>query len=200
MNEYQNQQKIDSLLDFAARAGASRAKRLPPESVCVEGRLAALCREPKCPNYGQSMSCPPFVAGPESFKKKLQSCIHVLVFRIEIQPSSLHGEDRPAVMRLLHEITAEIETEAKRLGFTESEGFAGGSCKPSFCYDQQNCRVIAEHGACRHPEHARSSLSGYGVKVAALMKSAGWSSNLFSSTAIDQEEQLTWVAGLVLLR
>ncbi|NOR24438.1 MAG: hypothetical protein GQ542_08610 [Desulforhopalus sp.] len=200
MSDYPDKETIDSLLEFAAHAGASKVKRLPPESVCVEDGLAAFCREPKCPHWGQSMSCPPHVSGPEGMRKLLQSCKHAIVIRIEIQSSSLHGEDRPEVMRLLHEITAEIEAEAKRLGFPESVGFAGGSCKQSFCRDYPTCRVIGEHGSCRHPEHARSSMSGYGVNVGELMKSAGWSTNLFPSNSNDEEEQLSWVAGLVLLR
>ncbi len=199
MNEFHDKKAVDSLLDFALHAGATKVKRLPPESVRVEKRLAAFCRDPKCPYYGQSMSCPPHVSGPAAFKRLLESCRHAVVFRIEIQSSSLHGEDRPEVMRLLHEITAAIEIEAKRLGFTESAGFAGGSCKESFCHDQISCRVIAELGECRYPDQARPSMSGYGVNVGELMKVAGWSTNLFSSD-IDQEEQPAWVAGLVLLR
>lgn len=197
MDEYQDKKKIDSLLKFAAHTGATKVKRLFPEGVSVDDSLATFCRAPQCPHYGQSMSCPPYVSGPEGFRKILQSCQHAVVFRIEIQSSSLHGEDRPAVMRLLHEITADIENEAKRLGFSDSIGFAGGSCKPSFCDDQPNCRVIAEHGDCRYPEHARASMSGYGVNVGELMKAAGWSNNLFNN---DGEEQLSWVAGLVLIR
>lgn len=200
MDEYQDNKKIDSLLKFAAHIGATKVKRLSPESVCVEESLAAFCREPKCPHYGQSMSCPPYVSGPEGFRNILQSCKHAIVLRIEIQPSSLHGEDRPAVMRLLHEITADIENEAKRLGFPDSIGFAGGSCKPSFCSEHSNCRVIAEQGDCRYPEHARASMSGYGVNVGELMKAAGWSAGLFTSGRNTGEEQLSWVAGLVLLR
>lgn len=200
MDEYQDKKKIDSLLKFAAHNGATKVQRLSPESVRVEESLATFCREPKCPHYGQSMSCPPYVSGPEGFREILQSCRHAIVFRIEIQSSSLHGEDRPAVMRLLHEITAEIENEAKRLGFRDSIGFAGGSCKPGFCYDHPNCRVIAEQGDCRYPEHARASMSGYGVNVGELMKAAGWSNSLFTSDSNNGEEQLSWVAGLVLLR
>jgi len=191
---------IGSLFEFALQAGATRAKLLPPECVSVEDELADLCREPKCPNFGQSMSCPPYVSGPSGMRKMLKACRHAIVIRLEIQSSSLHGEDRPVVMRLLHEITAAIELEAKRLGFTESIGFAGGSCKPSFCHNHPDCRVIAEQGQCRYPDHARTSMSGYGINVGELMKSAGWPTNLFTSDSNDKGEQLSWVAGLVLLR
>jgi predicted metal-binding protein len=199
MDGDQDKRALDSLLEFALQSGATRARRLSPASVCVENRLSAFCRDPKCPNWGQSMSCPPNVSGPEGFRKLLQSCRHAIVLRIEIQSSSLHGEDRPEVMRLLHEITAEVEMQAKRLGFNEAVGFAGGSCKPSFCHEHLGCRVITEQGKCRYPEHARTSLSGYGVNVGELMKSAGWSNNLFRSNSNDEEEEMSWVAGLVLL-
>lgn len=197
MQSHNDQEKIDALVKFAEHAGASQACSLPPASVQVEDRLAVFCREPKCPYYGQSMSCPPHVSGPKGIRKLLQSCKHALVIRIEIQSASLHGADRPAVMRLLHEITAEVELEAKRLGFPKSIGFAGGSCKPSFCPEHSDCRVLTEQGECRHPHHARTSMSGYGVNVGELMKSAGWSNRLFSSD--DKGEQLAWVAGLVLM-
>lgn len=193
-------QKLDALLEFALDAGATKVKLLSAKCVWVEDRLADLCREPKCPHFGQSMSCPPYVSGPSGMRKLLQSCQHAIVFRLEIQSSSLLGEDRPVVMRLLHEITAAIELEAKRLGFTESVGFAGGSCKPSFCHDQENCRVVAKQGECRHPDHARTSMSGYGINAGELMKSAGWSTNLFKSNNNGDAEQLSWVAALVLLR
>jgi predicted metal-binding protein len=199
MNEYEDQEKIDALLRFAEHIGATKAKRLPPEGVCVEDRLAEFCRDPKCPHYGQATSCPPYISGPEGFRRLLQSCKHAIVIRIEIQSSSLHGNDRPEVMRLLHEITAEVETEAKGLGFTDPIGFAGGSCKASFCHDQPNCRVITEKGECRHLDHARTSMSGYGVNVGELMKSAGWSTKLFTTNNHDEQDQLAWVAGLVLL-
>ncbi|MCP4340066.1 MAG: DUF2284 domain-containing protein [Desulfobulbaceae bacterium] len=199
MDGYQDKQAIDSLLEFATRAGATRTRRLSPESVIVENRLAAFCRDPKCPNWGQSMSCPPHVSGPEGFKELLQSCRHAIIIRIEIQSSALHGEERAEVMRLLHEITAEVEMQGKRLGFRDASGFAGGSCKPSFCHEHLNCRVIAEQGECRYPEHARTSLSGYGVNVGELMTSAGWSNNHFRSNSNDEEEEMSWVAGLVLL-
>jgi hypothetical protein len=43
-------------------------------------------------------------------------------------------------------------------------------------------------------------MSGYGINVGELMKAAGWSTNLFPSNRNDEGEQLSWVAGLVLVR
>jgi len=200
MNDHRNKKSMEQLQEFALHIGATRVKLLPTDKVCIEDRLASFCLDPKCPHWGQSMSCPPHISGPDGLREILQSCKYVLVLRIEIQSESLHGADRPEVMRLLHEITAEVEKEAIRLGFTKSMGLAGGSCKPSFCHDQLHCRVLEEQGECRHPEHARQSMSGYGVDVGKLMQAAGWSTNLFTTSDENGDEQLSWVAGLVLLR
>ncbi len=197
MNDTQEKKAIELLQSFAEGVGATRAKRLAPDKVCVEEKLADLCHDPICPFWGQSMSCPPYVTGPAEFRKLLKSCRHTMVISLEIQTCSLQGEDRPQVMRLLHEIVAEIEKKAIQLGFTSSAGFAGGSCKPSFCHDKPNCRVVAKEGECRYPEHARPSMSGYGVNVGKLMESVGWPNTIF--TPEDDQEQLSWVAGLILL-
>lgn len=192
-------EKIASLLHFAENVGASQAACISPASIRIENRLAAYCRTPKCPNYGLSMSCPPNVSGPAGFKKLVDMSSHAIVIRIEIDGDSLHGEQRPEVMRLLHEITAAVEKEAKRIGFPHSRAFAGGSCKMSFCAEHGQCRVLSGEGSCRHPGNARPSMSGYGINVGDLMKEAGWSTDLFPPRDTNGDAQLAWVAGLILL-
>ncbi len=187
----------EALITFALQSGATKAAVLPVKSVRVESRLASFCHEPKCPYWGQSASCPPHVSGPSGFREMLATCSSVLVVRLEIESSSLHGEERPFVMRLLHETVAKVEQRAVELGFPGARGFAGGSCKPGFCGDKENCRAI-EKGSCRFPDLARPSLSGYGVNVGKLMEAAGWSTTLFTSDK-DNQDHLAWIAGLVLL-
>jgi len=55
-----------------------------------------------------------FQLAQPALRQFLQTCYRIIVLRIEIQAESLHGADRPEVMRLLHEITAEVEKEAIR--------------------------------------------------------------------------------------
>ncbi|WP_419174876.1 DUF2284 domain-containing protein [Desulfosediminicola sp.] len=190
---------ISELIAYAESIGVTRAARISPQSVLVESRLAAYCREPKCPYFGQSMSCPPHVSGPAGFKKLLAQSRHAIVLRIELDGDSLHGNDRPESMRLLHSLTAAVELEAKRKGFDNAQGFAGGSCKRSFCDDYDSCAVLSGEATCRFPDQARPSMSGYGVNVGELMKEAGWSNNLFAEDQQDKEKQMAWIAGLVLL-
>ncbi len=186
---------LKSLVTIAEQAGASKALVIPAQEVLVEKKLANFCFEPKCPFWGQSLSCPPLVGGPEDFKKKLLACEHALLIRFEVDAPSLQGDDRAEVLRVLQEMVATVEIKAKELGFDQAAGFAGGSCKASFCADYNGCRAM-EGGICRFPDQARPSLSGYGVNVGKLMESAGWSSKLFFH---QNSQQLAWVAGLVLL-
>jgi predicted metal-binding protein len=201
MNTFTTQNKIERLIRFATDNGATVAAELSPLEIRVESKLAAYCHKPKCPYFGQSMSCPPNVSGPAGLRKLVLKSNSAIVLRIEIDTESLHGEGRPEVMRLLHEITAAVELEAKRLGFLNACGFAGGSCKKSFCGNHEQCRALTGVDGCRHPDQARPSISGFGVNVGELMKSAGWSSNLFPPKSGKNEAglDLSWVAGLILL-
>jgi hypothetical protein len=68
------------------------------------------------------------------------------------------GENRE-LFQLLHEIAAGIENSAVKMGFSDAQAYAGGSCKRIFCHDHPECRVISEKGSCRNPDYARPSMS-----------------------------------------
>lgn len=190
---------IQHILQCALDNGATKAAFLAPDEVIVENRLAGFCKEPKCPFYGQSMSCPPNVSGPVGLRRKLEVSKYILVIRLEVDAASLLGEERFQVFAILQKIVADTECYAKSLGFPSSEGFAGGSCKGSLCHEHNYCEVLSGSGNCRNPDNARPSMSGYGVNVGKLMRSAGWSSDLFSHTS-NQDNQMMWLAGMVLIK
>ena len=123
------------LIKEACLAGATEVMPVAPAEIVVEERLAGYCREPQCPNFGQSPSCPPHVAGPAGFLALRDSSRAALVVRIEVPSAVLFSDERREVMRLLHEITAGIERSAIARGYTGSKAFAGGSCKDLFCHD-----------------------------------------------------------------
>lgn len=192
-------ERLQQIVQAALDNGASHATVVSPEDIFAKKQFAAFCEDPGCPNYGRSMSCPPHVSGPEGFRKKLGESQYAVAVRMEVDSASLLGDDRPQVFRLLQKMTAATELKAKSLGFKASEGFAGGSCKRSFCDTHESCRVLSGNGKCRFPQSARPSMSGYGVNVGKLMKAAGWGARFFSFRD-DKEEQMVWLAGLVLLK
>lgn len=187
------------LVQLAFRLGASNACIISSSDVSVEDDLAQLCREPRCENYGLSPSCPPHVAGPPGFRELQSHSKQAVVVKIDVPTAILFSDERRGVMQLLHEIAAGVEQAAVKLGYSRSKAFAGGSCKKIFCGDYTTCRVVSEGGECRNPEHARPSMSGFGINVSKLMQAAGWPAKMATQQTDAGAEPMTWVAGLVLI-
>jgi predicted metal-binding protein len=167
---------LDELMERAIRAGASDAAVVDSGDIVVEDHLAELCLPPNCGYYGSSAGCPPHVGGPGEMRKRIADADRAIVIKIDIpSPGLLADNDfRIEVFALLSEIAAGIEASALEMGFADASAFSGGGCKRTFCHEHAACRVIGEGGACRHPDRARPSMSGFGVNVGRLMQSAGW--------------------------
>lgn len=190
---------IGKLISLAVRLGASDAAVIDVGDISAEDRLASLCREPQCENYGQSASCPPHVAGPAGFRNIQRQYRHAIVFKIDVPTEILLSSQRREIFKLLHQIAAELEQSAVKMGYPEPRAFAGGSCKKLFCRDQPGCRALGDDGACRNPHHARPSMSGFGINVSKLMQSAGWQMNRITQETDPDEIPMGSVTGLVLV-
>lgn len=165
------------LIGNALEAGATRATVIETRKVCVEDRLADLCREPKCENFGLSLSCPPHVPAPEAFRRTLKSYRYVLVYKIDVPSEILFSDQRHEVFRLLHDVGTQVKQAALAHGYPDVNVYAGGSCRKIFCRNHQDCRVVTRGGECRHAGFAHPSMSGVGVNVSKLMHAAGWKMN-----------------------
>ncbi len=111
----------------------------------------------------------------------------------------LVSASRNEVFQVLHDLCAGLETEAKQLGFSQAKGFAGGSCKAVFCNDRPCCPVIKDTGDCPFSDRARPSMSGFGIDVADLIKTAGWEKESFLEKKGLPEQGLSGIYGLILL-
>ena len=190
--------QLNRLVETALSLGASAAKVLPSAEIITEQRLANFCLEPRCPTYGLSASCPPYVAGPEGFRRLQQTHQFAVAIKIDVLAAALFGDDRPLVLRVLHEVVSGVEHEAVRLGYAQSQAFAGGSCKVIFCSEEEDCQKVSS-GVCRHPQVARPSMSGYGINVAKLMESCGWNTKMITHDTRPEEGAISWTAGLVMI-
>lgn len=192
---------LKELVNLALKLGASGATAISAKDISVEDDLANLCREPHCENYGLSLSCPPHVRGPLIFREWLRVMEHAVIIKIDVPIEILHSDERRDIMRVLHEIVAEIESSAVGYGYSNSKAFAGGSCKKIFCRDDPGCRVLIEGGECRHPQHARPSMSGFGVNVSKLMRVTEW--NMKRDVNVNKDDinraSTGMVCGLVLI-
>jgi predicted metal-binding protein len=197
MNE--NNKKLKALIQDAQQFGASEAKIISARDIVVDHHLAEMCREPRCENYGLSKSCPPHVSGPFVFKQVLEKFNQAIFFKIDVPSEVLYSGERREVFQLLHEIASGIETSAVKMGFVDAQAYAGGSCKKIFCHNHGECLALSEKGKCRNPQHARPSMSGFGVDVAKLFKTAEWKMNWTAHDTDSTETPMANVCGLVLI-
>lgn len=192
--------QLEHLIQEAKRLGATHSAILPSEEIQVKDSLAALCNgEYSCPNYGLAANCPPNVAGPADFRKWQAQSTYSITVKIELPNSVMFSDQRKEVMQLLHQIVAMVEQKAMVMGFEKSKGFAGGSCKELFCDDHEKCLVLAENKSCRHLDSARPSMSGFGIDVAQLMISSGWSASKAEKSDQSDTDAIGWVAGLIMI-
>ncbi|MFW5636846.1 MAG: DUF2284 domain-containing protein [Thermodesulfobacteriota bacterium] len=187
---------VQALIQLACRSGAGEARRISAKDIRVRDELARFCRDSQCDQYGLAAGCPPHVSGPAGFRDLQAEYTEAVVIKIDVPAGMLFSDERRGIMQLLHEIVAAVEQAAVRMGYKRSRGFAGGSCKPLFCFEEADCRVVYGRGGCRHPQSARPSMSGFGIDVGELMRTAGWSGEKADPEA---DSKMTWVAGLVLI-
>jgi predicted metal-binding protein len=190
---------LQELIDLACRLGASEAAVISTTEISIEDDLANMCREPRCENFGLSANCPPHVAGPDGFRQLLENYDQAVVFKLEVPAEILLSDERHDIFGLLHEISAAIEQAAVGKGLRQSKAFVGGSCKQIFCRDHPDCRVLIEGSACRNPDRARPSMSGFGINVSRLMRTAGWTMNRAGSRNGSDSTSTATVSGLVLI-
>lgn len=187
--------KMNALIQYALAAGADRAVALSPRDIVVKAELADKCRAPGCPGYGLSKKCPPHVEGPAGMTNRLKLSQRAVVFRMDVPVADLFSDKRRLAFQQLHKIASGLERVALESGFSRARGYAGGSCRELFCHEHDDCPALSENGRCRFPSHARPSMSGFGIDVAALFETAGWTLRLAAST----ENKTANLCGLVLI-
>jgi len=192
-------QRVAALVQGARTAGASEAVVVWTKDIVIEDGLADNCLNPRCENYGLSTSCPPHVKGPQAFRKQLETFDRAVCFKIDVPSEIMYSSDRREIFQLLHELAAGIEHTAVEMGFENARAYAGGSCKHIFCYDHLECAALLDKAKCRNPQHARPSMSGFGINVARLMKTAGWSMSMGKQDPDPAQQEMANVCGLVLV-
>ncbi len=193
------EEKLESLLQTALQMGATDSRIIPAQSIVVDPKMAEICYNPKCINYGLSKSCPPHVAGPGAFQENLENFTRALVFKIEVPSEIMYSTQNLELFQLLHETAARVDQTAVNMGFSAAQGYAGNSCKKIFCHDFLRCRALYEDGQCRNPERARASMSGFGVNVKKLYEAAGWTFKNLTRETEEKQIKMASICGLVLI-
>lgn len=186
-------EKLNKLIEYALVSGADQVAAISVKDIVIDETLADKCRE--CPNYGLAKSCPPLVTGPSVIKKVLENFQQAIVFTVDVASEDLFSDKRRQIFRQLHNLAAGIEQAALEMGFSRARAYAGGSCKEIFCHSYPDCPALSDKNQCRYLQHARPSMSGFGIDVARLFASAGWE----MIVADPAESKIASVCGLVLI-
>jgi predicted metal-binding protein len=162
----------------ALELGASAAEVIPASWVVVDERVRLKCFIPRCPNWGESYSCPPYTPEAELIRQALSRYTWALLFKHEVIPVEEFAEldifekEGQKHLRKTAEIAAKIETLAFADGYYLAMGFGSGGCKTTFC-GGTFCQVL-DSGRCRFPLKARPSMEAMCIDAFGLAARVRW--------------------------
>jgi predicted metal-binding protein len=190
--------------DKAMELGATRVKIVRTDEIPVDERVTMKCQIPICFGYGVGANCPPHTVKPAELRALLEKYQWSVFFVCEI-PSSVVVRDkatikeRVAAYQDVYKIVNGIESEAFYDGHYLAFGFGAGSCRNTFCGQQEDCAVL-KGTKCRFSLRSRPSMEAVGIDVFKMVASAGWSIYPIGSDAKPDEVPCGVLAGNVIVR
>jgi len=187
-------EKFDFLRKLALELGAADSKVIPAEKIVVENRVVLKCKV-GCPNYGKTLTCPPYTPSVEEFRKIVDEYSYALFMKFKSRATAdpelakvlSKAETDPAISQDVKEkaqkfwaawkddkrkmlsAVVDLEKAAMRKGYTLAVGFISGACE--LC---EKCNLQTR--ICVNPAMARYSEDAVGVNVKKTAKNAGISS------------------------
>ena len=160
--------KIEELLDFTLKSGATRAKIIDAEAIPFDREYRKACEQNRCGNYGTNYMCPPDIGDIDELISKAKGFKNGLVFQLVSQledsfdfEGMMEGHDK------FNALTRRIFNEAKSLKVSEYLLLGAGKC--TIC---EKCAALDKE-PCRNPDRAYSALECYGVYVAGMLNKNG---------------------------
>lgn len=173
------QEDLERYAKRAIELGASDARVVNSDIIIIDERVRAKCLYPKCPNYGTSANCPPYVMDLKDIRKLIEKYEQGILIDVRV-PAELiagpHAHETKSYVpgsAKMHEIVSKIEAEAFGDGYYLALGFASGSCKNVFCRDVE-CQALTRGQACRNPLRSRPSMESMSMDAFAMATMMGW--------------------------
>lgn len=188
----------------AIELGATRAKIVHTDEIPVDERVTMKCQIPLCFGYGVSANCPPNTIKPAELRTLLEKYQWAVFFVKEI-PSEVVVRDkatikeRVAAYQDVYKIVNGVESAAFYDGHYLAFGFGAGSCRHTFCGQQEDCAVL-KGTKCRFSLRSRPSMEAVGIDVFKMVASAGWSIYPIGSDAKPDEIPCGVLAGIIIVR
>lgn len=171
-------QNLEKYRTKALEMGATQAKVIPVQEIMVDDRVPLKCQIPRCFGYGAGAHCPPHTLKPAELREVLQHYQWAVLFIMEVPPEIIVRDkatikERVDAYQKVFKIVSELESLAFYDGHYLAFGFGAGSCRHTFCGQQENCQAL-EGKRCRFSLLARPSMEAVGIDVYQMVTQAGW--------------------------
>lgn len=188
----------------AIELGATRATIVKANEIPVDERVVLKCQIPRCFGYGTSAHCPPNTLKPAELRDLLKGYEWAVFFSIDVPPEIIVRDratikEREAAYQKIFNIVNEVESMAFYDGHYLAFGFAAGSCRHTFCSQQENCQAL-EGKRCRISLRSRPSMEAVGIDVYKMAAAAGWDIYPIGSSAKPKNICKGTLAGIIIIQ
>jgi predicted metal-binding protein len=204
ISEVQLKQDLERYKNKALDLGASRAKIIRADEITVDERVTLKCQVPRCFGYGVCAHCPPNTLKSAELRTCLEKYQWAIFFVNDVTPEVI-VRDKATVKELttaylkVYKIVADIESMAFYDGYYLAVGFGAGSCRYTFCPQQEDCQAL-KGNRCRFVLRARPSMEAVGIDVFKMVASAGWDIYPIGGNAKACDVFKGVLAGIVIVR
>lgn len=204
MNESRLLDDLERYKEKALELGATKAKVIDAREIPVDDRVTLKCQIPRCFGYGSGAHCPPNTLKPAELKDILKKYRYGVFFIKDVPPEVIVRDkatvkERVAAYQEVFKIVSELESMAFYDGHYLAFGFAAGSCRHTFCFQQENCQAL-EGKKCRFSLLARPSMEAVGIDVYQMVAAAGWDIFPIGSGAKPEDMPKGTLAGIIIVQ
>ena len=146
-------QDLERYVQKALELGATHAAVIKAEDIPVDERIPLKCQIPRCFGYGAGAHCPPNTLKPAELRDLLQKYHWAVLFTMDVPPEVIVRDkatikERVAAYQKIFKMVSEVESLAFYDGHYLAFGFGAGSCRHTFCGQQE---ILPGHGRQEMP-------------------------------------------------
>jgi predicted metal-binding protein len=203
-NEAGLQGNLQKYREKALELGATKAMVVATEDIPVDERVTLKCQIPRCFGYGAGAHCPPNTLKPAELREILKGYRWAVFFIKDVPPQVIVRDkatikERIAAYQDVYKIVNDVESMAFYDGHYLAFGFAAGSCRHTFCSQQETCQAM-EGKKCRFSLRSRPSMEAVGIDVYHMVAKAGWDIYPIGSDAKPEDMPKGTLAGIVIVQ
>jgi predicted metal-binding protein len=204
IDEEQMKADLDRYRQKVLKLGATKAAIVTAIEIPVDERVALKCQIPLCFGYGTNPNCPPHTLKPRELKEILTKYDYAVFFALDVPPEVIVRDkatikERVAAYQQVFAIVNELESIAFYDGYYLAFGLAAGSCRHTFCGQQDSCTVM-EGERCRISLRSRPSMEAVGIDVYRMVASQGWDIYPIGSDVKPEDVPNGTLAGIVIIQ